>query len=63
MGADTILKTFPLSYTADLKLLDDKGKNPLHWPVQILNVAVEDLEALGRALLADSNLFQVDIRS
>jgi hypothetical protein len=43
--SDLILKTFPLKFITSVDILDDEIKNPLLWPVQLLDVAVVDLDA------------------
>ncbi len=46
-ATDTILKTLPIEFPSSVKLLDDPVRNPVHWPVQLLDVSVVDLDALG----------------
>jgi hypothetical protein len=48
-GADAVLKTLPLNFVRDAKILHDSVRNLLLWPVQLLDVAVLDLDILGYA--------------
>lgn len=45
-GAGTVLRTLPFDLSASLQLLNDRTLNPLHWPVQLVDVAVVDTRVL-----------------
>jgi hypothetical protein len=41
-GSDCVLKTLPLNFVRDTKLLSSFVANPLQWPVHVLDVVVYD---------------------
>jgi hypothetical protein len=45
-GAGTVLRTLPFDLSASLQFLNDRTLNPLHWPVQLVDVAVVDTSVL-----------------
>ncbi|KAM6517391.1 hypothetical protein FSOLCH5_008353 [Fusarium solani] len=61
-GAGTVLRTLPFDLSASLQFLNDRTLNPLHWPVQLVDVAVVDTSVLEKLLDKKSGVQKFSMR-